>query len=282
MLCWWGMLVTILESVHWFQPREWPNDSLLSFGLADVVLMVAGSLTATVGIVHQRRWAVTMVWSVAAVTWYPTLVCIATSLRTNEAWIASAMMISMAGLSLVIATIHGNASQLPATIRVAAMSRVQAAAWTIAQTVIFWSAFLWILPMGIVEMEHLLDWSEFQHSLQTPMAAGLFSMASILGLWSGLTMALRGDGTPLPTATAPRLVIAGPYRFVRNPMAVAGILQGLAVGWYLGSAAVIGYALLGAVLWHIVVRPVEEQDLYARFGDSYGDYRRRVGVWIPR
>lgn len=32
-----------------------------------------------------------------------------------------------------------------------------------------------------------------------------------------------------------RLVIARPYRFVRNPMAVAGIVQGLAVGWYLGE-----------------------------------------------
>jgi protein-S-isoprenylcysteine O-methyltransferase Ste14 len=35
------------------------------------------------------------------------------------------------------------------------------------------------------------------------------------------------------------LVIAGPYRYVRNPMAVAGILQGIAVGWYLGSVSVI-------------------------------------------
>lgn len=50
-------------------------------------------------------------------------------------------------------------------------------------------------------------------------ACGALAMiaASALGLWSGATMAL-----PLPSATARKLVIAGPYRYVRNPMAVPG------------------------------------------------------------
>ncbi|TWT50903.1 hypothetical protein Pla22_36460 [Rubripirellula amarantea] len=94
-------------------------------------------------------------------------------------------------------------------------------------------------------------------------------------------MAFFGDGTPLPTATAPKLVIAGPYRFVRNPMALAGIIQGIAVGWFFGSYVVVSYAVAGAFVWHWLVRPVEENDLQQRFGDSYADYRRRVRLWIP-
>ena len=94
-------------------------------------------------------------------------------------------------------------------------------------------------------------------------------------------MATYGEGTPLPTATAPRLVISGPYRFVRNPMAVAGISQGVAVGWYCGSYAVIVYSLAGVVLWHIAVRPIEEADLKSRFGEAYNDYQRRVRLWLP-
>lgn len=95
-------------------------------------------------------------------------------------------------------------------------------------------------------------------------------------------MATHGKGTPLPTATAPRLVIAGPYRFLRNPITLSGIVQGLAVGWYLGSYAVMVYSLVGAVLWHVAVRPVEESDLKSRFGEAYNDYQRRVRLWIPR
>ena len=279
---WWGLLVGHPPSVDWFQPSDWPAGSLLSFWLADFVLIIGGSLIAAVGVWRRCEWSTTVVWMVAAVTWYPTLVCIATSVQTGQAWIASSMMVSMAGLSLAMASIHGNTHQSPATIRVTPMTRNAAIFWTLGQTVIFWGTFLWVLPMGIVELERQIGLAQFAVPLQTMTASTLFVVASSLGLWSGITMATRGDGTPLPTATAPRLVIAGPYRFVRNPMAVAGIVQGIAVGWLLGSYAVIAYSLAGAVLWHIAVRPVEERDLSERFGEGYSAYQSRVGLWLPR
>ncbi|XZE56701.1 methyltransferase family protein [Planctomycetaceae bacterium SH139] len=278
---WWGLLFAYPPSVKWFQPNEWPAGALLSFWLADFALIIAGSIIAATGVLRRSCWAGNVVWTVAVVTWYPTLLCIATSMQTGEAWIASSMMVSMAGLSLAMATIHGKADQSPATIRVTAMERWHAVLWTLGQTVIFWSVFLWVLPMGIVELEGYCGFDGFEHAFQSPASVGLFAIASCLGLWTGGTMATHGNGTPLPTATAPRLVIAGPYRFVRNPMALAGIVQGLAVGWYLGSYAVMAYSLVGAVLWHVAVRPVEESDLKSRFGEAYNDYRRRVLLWIP-
>lgn len=278
---WWGLLIAYPPSIKWFQPTDWPAVSLLSFWLADFVLIIAGSIIAATGVWQRRDWAGSVVWAVSVAVWYPTLVCIATSMQTGEAWIASSMMVTMAGLSLVMATIHGKADQSPATIRVTAMQRWQAVLWTLGQTVIFWSVFLWVLPMGIVELEHDCGINGFEHAFQTPASIGLFVTASCLGLWSGVTMATHGNGTPLPTATAPRLVLAGPYRFVRNPMAVAGIVQGVAVGWYLGSHAVIVYSLAGAVLWHIAVRPAEEADLKLRFGEPFNEYQRRVRLWIP-
>lgn len=95
-------------------------------------------------------------------------------------------------------------------------------------------------------------------------------------------MATLGEGTPLPTATASKLVIAGPYIWIRNPMAVAGILQGIAVGWWLGSPAALAYACAGIAVWHYLVRPSEEADLLMRFGNDYERYRKSVGLWIPR
>ena len=79
-----------------------------------------------------------------------------------------------------------------------------------------------------------------------------------------------------------RLVISGPYRVVRNPMAIAGITQGVAVGLMLGSWLVVVYTLCGSLVWNWVIRPFEEDDLAYRFGAEFEAYRSRVGCWIPR
>src|SRR5699024_2326152 len=106
--------------------------------------------------------------------------------------------------------------------------------------------------------------------------------ASALGASSAVTMARRGRGTPLPSAMPNRLVVAGPYRWVRNPMAVAGIAQGVAVGLLGTSWLVIAYSLAGGVLWHLLVRPEEERDVAGRFGAAYARYSARVRCWVPR
>jgi hypothetical protein len=95
-------------------------------------------------------------------------------------------------------------------------------------------------------------------------------------------MALRGRGTPLPLCAAREFVTTGPYRHVRNPMAVAGIAQGVAVGVFFDSSLVVLYALAGAVLWHTAIRPPEERDLLARFPAAFPAYRDEVPLWVPR
>jgi protein-S-isoprenylcysteine O-methyltransferase Ste14 len=95
-------------------------------------------------------------------------------------------------------------------------------------------------------------------------------------------MSMLGAGTPLPSAMPNRLVIAGPYRWIRNPMAVAGIVQGAAIGFILQSWLVIAYAVGGSLVWNYVVRPLEEADLTVRFGEEFLQYRDTVRCWIPR
>ncbi len=94
-------------------------------------------------------------------------------------------------------------------------------------------------------------------------------------------MSKIGRGTPLPLDYAPNLVAKGAYSYVRNPMAISGIGQGLAVGLFLGSPLVLLYALMGAFIWQIIFRPLEETDLQNRFGEDYEDYCKNVRCWIP-
>lgn len=73
----------------------------------------------------------------------------------------------------------------------------------------------------------------------------------------------------------------GPYRYVRNPMAMAGIGQGIAVAIAFDSWPVFIYVILGGLAWQVVVRPHEEADMLERFGQEYESYRGRVRCWWP-
>lgn len=157
---------------------------------------------------------------------------------------------------------------------------------TLAQMLAFWALFLLAIPVPLILLER--RWG-LTAPLTPAVADGVAVLgvlvvlvASGLGVWSAVTMARLGQGTPLPGAMAHRLVIAGPYRLVRNPMAIAGIAQGAGVGLLAGSWMVLVYAVTGGVLWHVLVRPHEERDLAERFGEEYEDYRARVRTWLPR
>ncbi|WP_285137288.1 isoprenylcysteine carboxylmethyltransferase family protein [Microbacterium sp. lyk4-40-TSB-66] len=153
---------------------------------------------------------------------------------------------------------------------------------TTGQIVVFWGLFLAVFPVIIRALED-------RWRLALPMPAGvavagavIIVAASALGLWSAASITVKGDGTPLPSAMPNRLVVAGPYRLIRNPMAVAGIAQGVGVGLVLSSWIVVAYALAGSLVWNYAIRPHEEADLATAFGDEYRAYARDVRCWVPR
>ena len=93
---------------------------------------------------------------------------------------------------------------------------------------------------------------------------------------------VEGIGTPAPVAPTQRLVVGGPYRYVRNPMylAVSATIVGQAL--VLGRAVLLLYAAGFVVLVVAFVRSYEEPTLLQQFGDEYEDYRRAVPGWWPR
>jgi protein-S-isoprenylcysteine O-methyltransferase Ste14 len=250
--------------------------------LIDIPLFVIASALAALGI----RWAV------AAATGWTVLVTLALALyatvSTQAGW-GVVLMIAAATGSVVAAclTLLGRIPTAwiaigpfrfrPADAR-APRSRHLAA--TAAEIAVFWAVFLGVLPLLVAVVERRWQLSAPFGSL--PLGVVLFALGGAVGIWSAAVMSSLGGGTPLPAAMPNRLVIAGPYRVVRNPMAVGSILQGIAVGILWSSWLVVAYAIAGAVLWHVVVRPEEEADLEARFGDTFRRYRGAVRCWWPR
>lgn len=94
--------------------------------------------------------------------------------------------------------------------------------------------------------------------------------------------AARGFGTPAPFDPPREFVATGPYRFVRNPMYIGGVLALGGFGLFERSPSVLLLAAGVAVLVHFFVMIVEEPGLEWRFGDSYRTYTRSVNRWLPR
>jgi protein-S-isoprenylcysteine O-methyltransferase Ste14 len=92
---------------------------------------------------------------------------------------------------------------------------------------------------------------------------------------------VRARGTPAPPAPTEHLVVAGLYRWVRNPMYVAIVVTLVGEALLYARVAVLVYAAVVWLAFHVFVLTYEEPALLRRFGGEYEDYRRRVGRWVP-
>lgn len=256
-----------------FLPSEVPQRMLASLALADGVFLPVTSALAAWSLVRPTRWTHALLWLHAGAAVYAGLFAIGLWLVDRTLWLGAGLMIPVFLTPPAIAWAASTQRGLEPSV-IAALGR------TLLQIVVFWFFFLWVLPAAIVLAERSLAWPTFQ--ARTGPAWLLFGVGSVLGLWSAWSMASTGRGTPLPLDPPHRLVVAGPYAFVRNPMAVAGLLQGFAVAIGTGSWALVAYVLVGALAWQLGIRPQEEDELRTRFGAAYQRYRGAVPCWIPR
>jgi protein-S-isoprenylcysteine O-methyltransferase Ste14 len=151
---------------------------------------------------------------------------------------------------------------------------------TTAFLIVFWSIFLFALPMAIsiAEIEAGLQ----RVPSQPLLASALLLLATLLTLWSALTFAVAGLGTPLTIDPPREFVISGPYAYVRHPFVIGVVGQIVALGIALGSMPVIGYAAGVLIVWYYGVRPGEERALVDRFGDQARVYFQHVRGFRPR
>ena len=103
-----------------------------------------------------------------------------------------------------------------------------------------------------------------------------------LYLWCLWLFATVGRGTPGPWDAPRRLVVVGPYRWVRNPIYLGALLVVTGEAWLFLSMPLLLYAGVLGLGMHLFVVGYEEPSLRRSFGDEYGAYERRVSRWIPR
>jgi protein-S-isoprenylcysteine O-methyltransferase Ste14 len=145
-----------------------------------------------------------------------------------------------------------------------------------------------VLLPGVVgiAVPAVIVWRDGVHVVWWPAAAALgvtlIAIGLVLIVRTIALFAKFGRGTLAPWDPTKRLVVCGPYRYVRNPM-ISGVLFVL-----LGEAVLFGS--LPLLVWFGVVLAVnavylplvEERGLSRRFGQEYETYRANVPRWIPR
>ncbi len=132
----------------------------------------------------------------------------------------------------------------------------------------------------------LLSWTGIVRpaAIGVPQVAGMVigAVGAAVALWCIFTFATIGRGTPAPFDPPRRLVIRGPYRFVRNPMYIGAGLALASAALFYESLPLLGYAGLFLLATHVFVVLYEEPTLRRTFGQEYEAYCRQVGRWWPR
>jgi len=116
-----------------------------------------------------------------------------------------------------------------------------------------------------------------------PQLAGTIVAAAgaTLAIACVLTFALVGRGTPAPFDPPRRLVVRGPYQYVRNPMYLGAGLALAGAALFYQAVVLWAYAAGFLLLMHFVVVLYEEPTLRRTFGQDYEAYCRRVRRWLP-
>jgi protein-S-isoprenylcysteine O-methyltransferase Ste14 len=145
---------------------------------------------------------------------------------------------------------------------------------------VFASLFFVFLPAQVLTWAGISGPEAYGPAQISGMIVTLAGVAVMV--WCVASFATAGKGTPAPFDPPRRLVVRGPYRYVRNPMYVGAIIGLIGASLYFRSLALLGYT---AVFWlaaHTFILMHEEPALRRSFGDDYAGYCRAVHRWRPR
>ncbi|HEX3013578.1 MAG TPA: isoprenylcysteine carboxylmethyltransferase family protein [Methanobacterium sp.] len=116
------------------------------------------------------------------------------------------------------------------------------------------------------------------------LAIGTFLIVLGLGfvIYTNHAFFRIGKGTLAPWDPPKKLVVAGLYRYVRNPMISGVLMIVLGESLIFASIDLLILFILFFIVNHVYFVYLEEPGLVKRFGNDYILYRKNVPRWIPR
>ncbi len=120
---------------------------------------------------------------------------------------------------------------------------------------------------------HLPEWARW-------LGVVMGILADLMGYWVFSNLGTNVTPTVV-TRTKAHLVASGPYRWVRHPLYVMGLIGFigfalLAENWFIALTAVLVFVVL------IVRTRKEEAKLIEKFGNEYREYMKTTGRFLPK
>lgn len=283
---WWSILVLLPETRVHFLGEAFAEQFIWILLIPDLISALALGIWLVPAILKNNPHTNAVAWLHVGGQGYAFLISIALAIIDPKAYWGLVGMFLSTGIAFFLACRLQNFNVLWGKFKFkpAKSSSVKThCKRALIQTVIMWVIFLAIIPAIIASMETQFQFNQhwLKFPAQIPLAIVLFCLFGSCGLWGTLVMTRHGDGTPLPSEHTNKLVIEGPYQYIRNLMALSGTMQAVAVGLGIGSPLIMAYGILGAFAWNILVRPAEEAQLFDSFGEQFLSYQTRVKCWLP-
>jgi protein-S-isoprenylcysteine O-methyltransferase Ste14 len=151
-----------------------------------------------------------------------------------------------------------------------------------------WISTVFILPLSILVFIPFIvlyiTGYEFKLNNAYLLTIGIFLLLGgfTLAIITTRLFASLGKGTAAPWNPPKNLVIAGPYRYVRNPMLTSVFIMQIAEILIFNSTEIFWIFITFLILNMFYFPLVEEKKLECRFGKDYIEYKRNVPRYIPR
>lgn len=145
-----------------------------------------------------------------------------------------------------------------------------AVVWIVSVSLPYWIAARGFDPFPM----HL---GNFRFLGWIPMIIG-----AVIVLWCYGLFIFIGKGTPWQFNPPKKLVVAGPYRFVRNPIEDGVLLIVAGEVLLFESSGVILYLISIFIVMNARMVFFEESTLRRRFGQPYEEYCRSVHRYLPK
>ena len=104
----------------------------------------------------------------------------------------------------------------------------------------------------------------------------------LLLLYTVFLFKTKGEGTLAPWNPTQKLVIKGPYRYMRNPMITGVVLILIGESLVFNSKIILIWAIIFFIVNNAYFLLVEEPKLKKQFRNPYIEYLKHVPRWIPK
>ena len=137
-----------------------------------------------------------------------------------------------------------------------------------------------IIPAVLLYVSH---WQSSEFQLWRFLIGAVCCLAGIILAVSTVRLFPKyGNGTPAPWDSTTKLIVTGPYAYVRNPMITGVVLILTSESLILASWAIGIWAFVFLIINMFYFPLSEEPGLRKRFGKEYDEYCKNVPRYIPR